>query len=199
MHLQPSDRAEPEPEPDDLDRRTAARLLRQRTDRGWSIDELAARSGVSRSTLSRIERGRSRPTPSVLHRLCAAHSLTLSRLFADVENGPPGRVTAERQQVWRDPATGYLRRCVSPLHPELRAELVAVELPAGAAVEYDRPPVHDLEHHLWLQEGPLTVSVGDKVWVLEPGDCLRYRLDGASRLHRPGPDGARYLLVLVTP
>lgn len=39
-------------------------LRRLRNERGWSLDELAARSGVGRSTLSSLESGKSRRNPN---------------------------------------------------------------------------------------------------------------------------------------
>src|SRR5690606_17551455 len=49
--------------------RLAARLAALRSERGWSLQDLAQRSGVSRSNLSRIERGEISPTADVLVRL----------------------------------------------------------------------------------------------------------------------------------
>ena len=52
--------------------RLAQRLRELRHERGWSLDELAARSGVSRATLSRLENNEVSPTAAVLGRLCPA-------------------------------------------------------------------------------------------------------------------------------
>lgn len=56
---------------DDLDARLARRLAELRTSRGWSLDALAARSGVSRATLSRLENAEVSPTAALLGKLCA--------------------------------------------------------------------------------------------------------------------------------
>ncbi|TDC78878.1 helix-turn-helix domain-containing protein [Streptomyces hainanensis] len=187
------------PDSTDIDRRLAARLAALRRARDWSLDELAARSGVSRSTLSRLERAEISATAAQLGRLGAAHGLTMSRLLAEVEHEPPELLRADRQPRWTDPATGFARRSVSPPQPGLRAELVEGTLPAGATLGYDAPPVAGLEHHLWVLAGELAITVSDAEHALGPGDCLRYRLRGASRFHCPGPGPARYVLAVVLP
>ena len=52
-----------------FERQLAERLAALRTAAGWSLDELATRSGVSRATLSRLERAETSPTATLLSRL----------------------------------------------------------------------------------------------------------------------------------
>ncbi|MEU1368315.1 XRE family transcriptional regulator [Streptomyces sp. NPDC005803] len=177
----------------------AARLGELRVERGWSLDELARRSGLSRSTLSRLERGELSPTAAQLGRLCSVHERTMSRLLLEVEAQPPQFVPAGQQTVWRDEATGFVRRSVSPPHAGLRAEVVEGVLGPGAAIAYEDPPVPGLEQHIWVLEGTLEVTVDDTVHPVGPGDCLRFRLRGPSRFHCPGPERVRYALMIVAP
>lgn len=189
----PAARVEP------LEHRIADRLSRLRAARGWSLDVVGERTGISRATLSRIERAELSPTAAMLGRLCAVYGWTLSRLMAEAETRPPQLVPAADQTAWTDPGTGYVRRVVSPPSPELRGELVEVRIPAGAAVSFDTAPVAGLEHHLWMLEGTLTVDVDGATHRLRPGDCLRYRLSGPSRFEAAGRRAARYLVALVHP
>lgn len=182
-----------------LDRRLAARLQRLRVQRGWTLDDLAARSGVSRATLSRLERGETSPTASLLNRLCAAHGLSMSRLLAEVEARPVRRLALAEQASWRDPASGFVRRMVSPPAAGFAGELIAGELPAGARVHYDEVSVPGLEHHLLLLDGALTLTLDGASHHLQPGDSLRYRLWGPSTFLAPGPRPARYVLALCQP
>ncbi|WP_326561021.1 helix-turn-helix domain-containing protein [Micromonospora sp. NBC_01796] len=181
------------------DARLAARLAELRGEHGWSLDELAKRSGVSRSTLSRIERGEISPTASLLGKLCTVYRRTLSRLLSEVESEPTRLVRAAEQPVWVDATTGFRRRSVSPPHAGLRAEVIEGTLPAGATIDYDDPPVPGLEQHLWLLEGRLRLTVQGETHDLESGDSLRFRLWGTSRFDCPGPTPARYVLALVLP
>src|SRR5215468_719908 len=97
-----------------IERRIAQRLGRLRGERGWSLDALADRTGISRATLSRLERAELSPTAAMLGTLCTVYGWTLSRLMADAETRPPNVVRAAEQAAWTDPGSGYRRRAVSP-------------------------------------------------------------------------------------
>ncbi|MFE0803641.1 helix-turn-helix domain-containing protein [Streptomyces sp. NPDC058812] len=185
--------------PDPVDARLAARLAELRAERGWSLGELAERSGVSRSTLSRAERAEISPTASLLNRLCAVYGRTMSRLLSEVEAEPALLVRAGEQPVWEDRSAGFVRRSVSPPHAGLRGELVEGRLAAGADLAYDRPPVPGLEQHIWVLEGALEVTAQDVEHHLGTGDCLRMRVWGPTRFWCAGPEDVRYALVVVLP
>src|SRR5471032_188196 len=97
---------------DDLSRRLAHRLKLERDSRGWSLADLAARSGVSKATISKIERSEVSPTAVVLVRLASAFDLTLAGLMLRAEGRGDRLSHASEQPIWRDPETGYLRRQV---------------------------------------------------------------------------------------
>jgi transcriptional regulator with XRE-family HTH domain len=181
---------------DAADMRLAQRLRALRRARSWSLDELSALSGVSRASLSRIENGEVSPTASVLGRLAGAHRTTVSRLLADIEGDAPALVRRREQPEWVDPATGFRRRSVSPPSLSFDCELLSCELPAGARIDYPLPPRLGLEHHLYLIDGALELAVEGIVHRLRAGDCLRYKLTGASRFFANGRRAARYILVL---
>ncbi|MGW0600451.1 helix-turn-helix domain-containing protein [Streptomyces sp. NPDC002776] len=186
-------------EVDPVDVRLGARLAALRAERGWSLGEVAERSGVSKSTLSRVERAEISPTAALLNRLCGVYGRTMSQLLSEVESEPALLVRAAEQQVWADRASGFVRRSVSPPHPGLRGELVEGRLAAGADIAYDRPPVPGLEQHLWVLEGELEVTAQDAQHHLEAGDCLRLRVWGPTRFRCTGTGEARYVLAVVLP
>jgi transcriptional regulator with XRE-family HTH domain len=184
---------------EEMDVRLAERLAELRVARGWSLDELARRAAISRSTLSRLERGEISPTAALLNKLCVVYERTMSRLLAEVESDPPQLVRAEEQTVWRDEESGFVRRSVSPPHPGLRGEVVEGTLRPGADIGYDTPPVPGIEQHIWVLEGALEMTANGRVHTVEAGDCLRFRLWDASRFRCPGPDPVRYVLFVVLP
>ena len=186
-------------DPASIDHQIARRLAGLRAERGWSLERLANRTGISRATLSRLERCELSPTAGMLTTLCRQYGWTLSRLMAEAENGPPSLVRAKEQLSWKDPGSGYVRRVVSPPHPQLRGELVEVSLPAGASVSYETSPLPGLEHHLWMLDGVLDLEIEGAALRLQKGDCARYVLSGASRFECRGKRPARYLVSLVRP
>lgn len=185
----------------DVNERLARRLKSLREERGWSLDALATRSGVSRSNISLIERGQSSPTASVLDKLAAGLGVTLASLFEEPQASgtaasPLARVA--EQPVWTDPASGYLRRNVSP---PVRSpiQLVDVRFPAGQRVAYDASARdEDVHQQVWMIDGAMSLTVGETTWRLEAGDCLAMTLDAPIVFHNPGAREARYLVALVT-
>lgn len=182
---------------DSVDQLIAQRLKALRGERGWSLDELAARSEVSRATLSRLENGETSPTTAVLGRLCSAYGMTLSRLMLMVEEGFAPVVRQAEQPVWNDAEAGFLRRSVSPPATNLAGEALECVLEPATRLDYDGPPRQGMEHHLYLLEGALEVTVEGRSHSLRPGDCLRYQLFGASSFVTPRESGARYVLFMV--
>ncbi len=180
-----------------IDRRIARRLKDLRGERGWALDDLAKRSGISRATLSRLENAEVSPTASVLGKLCSAYGLTLSRLMLMVEDDFPPLVRRDAQPVWIDPATGFRRRIVSPPARALAGEALECTLGPGTHIEYDGPPRPGLEHHVLMLDGRLSITVAGHIHDLEQGDCLRYRLFGPSAFDTPPDEGARYILFTV--
>lgn len=185
--------------PDPVDARLGSRLAELRAEHGWSLGELAERSGISKSTLSRAERAEISPTAALLNRLCNVYGRTMSQLLSEVEAEPAPVLRAAEQQVWEDRASGFVRRSVSPPHGGLRGELVEGRLAAGADLAYDRPPVPGLEQHIWVLDGTLAVTAQGSEHQLETGDCLRLRVWGPTRFRCAGPQETRYVLAVVRP
>jgi len=168
-----------------------------RAERGWSLDELARRSDVSRATLSRLENAEVSPTASVLGRLAAAYGLTISRLMYMAEDEFVAVVRRDAQSLWTDSELGFRRRSVSPPARALAGEALECELEPGVRIDYERVPRRGVEHHLLLLEGRLEVTVDGRTHALQPGDCLRYQLFGPSAYATPEQCGARYVLFMV--
>ncbi|WP_292896746.1 helix-turn-helix domain-containing protein [Nitratireductor sp.] len=183
--------------PFNVDRRIAERLRTLRQERGWSLEDLAGRSAVSRATLSRLENAEVSATATVLGRLCQAYGITLSRLMHLVEDDFPPLVPRAAQTVWEDARSGFTRRIVSPPARALVGEAMEGALRPGARIIYDGPPRAGLEHHLVLLQGTLHITVDGMAYTLHPGDCLRYQLRGPSRFDADASAGARYLLFTV--
>jgi transcriptional regulator with XRE-family HTH domain len=186
----------------DLTLRIAARVKALRETLGLSLEALSAASGVSRSMLSLIERAETSPTAVVLQRLAAGLGVTLAALFdppvaddADAQ-GPIAR--RARQTEWRDPASGYRRRNVSPTDHKYPSSIVDVHFPAGERVAFE-PTRRDGRYaqYVWVLSGTMRVTVGREQHELQLGDCLAMSLDEPVVFHNPGSKAARYAVVLM--
>src|SRR5476651_1365033 len=155
---------------DDAGARIAARLRLERDSRGWSLADLAERSGVSKAMISKIERDEVSPTAVLLVRLAGAFDLTLAGLLLRAE-GQERLTRAAEQPVWRDPKTGYLRKQVfnRPDHP---LEIIEVELPARQQVVLPASSYAHIRQAVWVQTGSLVIIEAGERQVLATGDCL---------------------------
>lgn len=177
---------------------TRIRDLRKGAD--LSLERLAEASGVSRSMISLIERGETSPTAAVLNKLADALGVTLAALFTQEAEGSVVSPLARRgdQQVWRDPASGYLRRHVSPIGFPSALELVEVTFPAGESVAFENM-TRSVETHqqVWILDGEMDITVEAETWSLGAGDCLAMVLGHRIVFTNPTKKPARYLVALV--
>jgi len=149
--------------------------------------------------ISLIERGESSATAVVLEKLAASLGVALAGLFEDPEAPASPVAKREAQPQWRDPASGYLRRNLSPPGFAAPLQLVEVEFPPGTRVAYESGaravPVHQ---QIWMLEGTIELRVGDERFHLEAGDCLAMQLDRPTGFRNPGRKRARYLVAILS-
>jgi transcriptional regulator with XRE-family HTH domain len=183
----------------DLNMRIAERVRDLRALRALSLEALAERSGVSRSMISLIERGESSPTAVLLERLATGLSVPLASLFEAPAASPEPIARRADQVQWRDPASGYVRRNVSPGGFASPIRIVEVEFPAGARVAFDTG-ARDVRVHqqVWVLEGAIDVWVGDERHQLRTGDCFAFVLDRPTAFHNRTRKIARYAVVVVS-
>ena len=100
------------------------------------------------------------------------------------------------QPVWRDPATGYVRRQVSA-SANIPIELTEVDLPAGAAVSFPASSYAFISQVIWVLAGRLTFVEGETAHDIGPGDSfeLGAPVDRTFRNDTDAP--CRYLVVVL--
>lgn len=181
----------------DINQRIAARARQIRVERGLSLEALAERSGVSRSMISLIERGESSPTAVLLERLATGLGVPLASLF-DPPAAAPDPVSRRKDQVeWRDPASGYVRRNVSPSGFPSPLQIVEVAFPPGARVAYETAERPGVTHQqVWVLQGALEVTLGKTRYVLATGDCLSLVLDQPITYRNRTTRPARYAVII---
>ncbi|HEV2327605.1 MAG TPA: XRE family transcriptional regulator [Verrucomicrobiae bacterium] len=190
-------------EASDLTRRIAERLRQLRATRRFSLDILARRSGVSRSMISLIERGESSPTAVVLDKLAASLGVAMASLFdapaiaAEPNKGPVAR-RAEQAQ-WRDPASGYLRRVISPPGVRQPVQIIEVLFPPRARVAFEasRRDSH-VHQQVWVLEGEIEIASDAERYRLREGDCPAMQLERPKMFYNPTRKTTRYAIVVAT-
>ena len=183
-------------DPDRQARAIAERIRLERESRGWSLAELAARSGVSKAMISKVERCEASPTATVLGRLSGAFGLPLSVLLALAEREGDRLARRHDQPVWTDPETGYTRRTLSPaLGGQL--ELLEVELPPGVRVPYPASAFSFQHQQLLVLEGRLDFIEGSRSYRLGAGDCLQLGAPADCVFVNESDGPTRYLVALT--
>jgi transcriptional regulator with XRE-family HTH domain len=184
-----------------IDNVIADRIRNLRKTQGLTLEQLADSSGVSRSMISLIERQETSPTAAVLNKLADAFGISLPALFAeDTQAITPVPVARRSEQtVWSDPASGYVRRHLSPVGIASPIELVEVEFPAGETVVFDNPIRKvGIQQQLWMLNGAMDITTHAQTWHLSSGDCLAMELGERITFHNPTAKPARYVLALTT-
>ena len=187
------------PDNQDINARIAGRVRSLRTELGLTLDALATKCEVSRSMLSLIERGESSATAVVLDKIATGLGVSLASLFDD-ESAPANPISRRADRVpWRDPASGYIRRNISPPNFPSPIHIVEVVLPAGASVAYETG-ARDVNIHqqIWVQTGKIELSLGADTYHLAEDDCLAMQLDAPTTFHNRTDQPARYIVVIVT-
>lgn len=157
----------------DLTGALARTLQTLRAERGWSLDHLAARSGVSKGVLVALEQARSNPNLATLARLSDAFGVPVTRLV-DVPGEPEVRVTGldQARTLWRGPSGGS-GTIIAATEPPWAAELWRWTLMPGESSggEGHAPATREMA---WVEEGILTLTVAGLHHRVGPGECARF-------------------------
>jgi transcriptional regulator with XRE-family HTH domain len=178
------------------------RLRSLRTARAWTLDELAARSGVSRRMIVNIEQGSANASIATLLRLGSAFGVALSELVEGLESsGPAGsqvRRAGERSVLWSGEHGGEAVMVASANVPDM-VELWDWTLGPGDAHESEAhaPGTRELIHVL---SGQVRVTVGENETVdLAAGDAVSFPGDRPHGYSNPGRSRARFALTVYEP
>jgi transcriptional regulator with XRE-family HTH domain len=157
-----------------------------RAQKGWSLEQLAAASGVSRSMLSQIERDRVNPTVAVAQRIAAAFEVSLGSLVDGPNYAPAIDVirASDRAYHFRSESDCEIRT-LSPLHLEKEAEFYELRFRPGVALK-SAPHFAGTREMLTVVQGSLRVTSGKDVANLGPGDSAHYRADVPHAIENTG-------------
>jgi transcriptional regulator with XRE-family HTH domain len=154
---------------DDLDDALAgvgARLRSLRQQRETTLTELSAATGISVSTLSRLESGSRKPTLELLLPLARAHGVTLDEL---VDAPPTGDPRIHLRPVTRQGMTTIpLTRRAGGI------QAYTMVIPARSRRAAPEPKTHEGYEWLYVLNGRLRLVLGDHDLVLAPGEAAEF-------------------------
>jgi transcriptional regulator with XRE-family HTH domain len=174
----------------------ARTLQALRAERGWSLDQLAARSGVSKGVLVSLEQGRSNPNLATLARIGDAFGLPVTRLI-DPPSEPSVRITGPEQArtLWQG-ASGGTGTIIAATDPPWAAELWRWNVMPGESFGGDAHATRELA---WVEEGTLTLTVAGVRHQVGPGQCARFPGSLPHSYANEGTTPVRLTMVVVIP
>ena len=188
----------PETSPEAINENLGRRVKKLRTDRGWSLEELAGASGVSRSMLSEIEREKANPTLTVTFRIARAFGLTLQEIIESAETSASKIQViraSDRAQVYRSDKQCEIRT-LSPLNLEKDVEFYELTLRPGGALR-SQPHFEGTREFLTVEEGSVRIESGTDTDELGKGDSGTYRADVPHAILNTGKAAALVFLVVI--
>lgn len=154
---------------EDLDQALDAvgpRLRALRKQRETTLNDLAAATGISVSTLSRLESGTRRPTLELLLPLARAHSVTLDELVGAPPTGDP--------RIHLRPVTRFGMTMLPLTRRAGGIQAYKLIIPAGSDRRAPEPKTHDGYEWLYVLNGRLRMVLGEHDLILTPGEAAEF-------------------------
>jgi transcriptional regulator with XRE-family HTH domain len=172
-----------------------ARVRHHRHQARLSLEALAARSGVSRATLSKIERGERNPSLTVAARVADAVGAPLAELLGHHDTPAVRVVRGDSEARLVDRTSGAVRESVLPAIDGVEVVRYTL-LPNSSAGPFHPHPAGAREVFIVL-EGVLQVQSGIHRVELEAGDVAAVPGDLSHSLTNPGDSATRVMLILI--
>lgn len=169
-----------------------------RAERGWSLDSLAARSGVSKGALVAVEQGRSNPNLATLARLGDAFGVPVTRLLEGADESVVTVSSHDDARVLWSGSAGGSGTIIAATPPPWAAELWRWRLQPGEKSGGDAhgPATREMT---WVESGEVLLTVAGQHYHLKTGQCARFPGDLQHAYANSGRDPAVLTMVFVIP
>jgi transcriptional regulator with XRE-family HTH domain len=173
----------------------ATNLARVRSERGWTLRELAANSDVSKALLSKIERSDGNPAMETLFRIASALGCSMSELLA-VEVLQLAVVRADEGRSIESEHGELITRLIFAMGASRRAEIFEFTMVANVRSEWLGRPGYGVTEFAVVIRGSVRAGVVGSEQLLEPGDAISFR-HGAQNVYESLDDSARMICVVA--
>jgi transcriptional regulator with XRE-family HTH domain len=167
------------------------RLFALRSARGWTLEELAERSGLSKPFLSRLESGSRQPSIAAILTLARVFGVPMGSLF-ETEHTDESCIVVRGKDVAIRQGDGV---SYAPMSSDSRFNLQPIRLLISSSRSGAERYQHEGEEWVYVLSGRLRLSLGEKQHIIDAGDAAHFD----SRLpHRlDALDGKDAIIVLV--
>ena len=166
-------------------RAVGPRLRQLRLEREATLTDLAEETGISVSTLSRLESGQRKPTLELLLPVARAHRVALVELVDAPETGDP--------RVRSKPVVRHGRTFISLTRRPGGLQSFKMILP----VDREEPSLKTHEGYEWLYvlSGGVRLVLGSRDLTLGPGEVVEFDTRTPHWIGNPGPTPAEVLAI----
>ena len=181
---------------DEISQRTGRAVKHQRDAAGLSLRALAARSGISSSMISAIERGTKSPTVTTVVRLAQALGVSAAALI----DGGTGRTSRIRVLRGGEGAGGEHPapwESLNPPTPGSRIDFVRYQIPPSTVLGPATAHAPGTIEHMHVAAGTVRVTVGDETAELVAGDSCSCRTDAPHGVENPDPSVEALIYLIV--
>ncbi|WP_145537536.1 helix-turn-helix domain-containing protein [Yersinia kristensenii] len=153
-----------------------SQLKKVRNERGWSLSQTAAQTGVSKAMLGQIERGESSPTVAILWKIASGLNVSFSQFLET----PPAQSAALHRYglltTFNSETSGMLVVPLFPYDATLRMDMFVIDLDPGGCSE-STPHEAGVIEHVIVIKGELMLTVDGVTRKLCAGEALRFAAD----------------------
>jgi transcriptional regulator with XRE-family HTH domain len=181
---------------DDVNLRMGRAVKQRREAAGFSLRMLAARSGISSSMISDIERGTKSPTVTTVVRLARALGVTAAALV-DGGTGPAPRIRVLRRGDAAGGEHPARWKSLGPAAPGSRIDFVRYQIPPSTVLGPAAAHAPGTVEHVHVATGTVRVTVGDEMAELAAGDSCSCRTDVPHAIENPDPSAEALIYLIV--
>jgi transcriptional regulator with XRE-family HTH domain len=172
-----------------------ANLKQHRTQKGWTLEDLAKRSGLSKPFLSRLESGDRQASIAAVLTLSQVFGLSLAEMFETQVALDPCLIVRKAEAA---PREAYGLTYVPLSHAGHRFNLRPIRVTVSPNRTGDEHYRHEGEEWIYVLSGEITLSLAGETYDLDAGDAVHFD----SRLpHRviPRSRKAPEILLVASP
>jgi transcriptional regulator with XRE-family HTH domain len=181
---------------DEVSLRVGRAVKQQREAAGFSLRVLAARSGISASMISDVERGSKSPTVTTVVRLAQALGTSVAALV-DGGTAPSPRIRILRRGEGAGGEHPARWNSLGPAAPGSRIDFVRYQIPPSTALGPATAHAHGTIEHMHVATGTVRVTVGDETAELFEGDSCSCRTDAPHGVENPDPSAEALIYLIV--
>ncbi|HEV2823809.1 MAG TPA: XRE family transcriptional regulator [Actinomycetota bacterium] len=185
------------PEPDDVNAAVGRNVRGHRTRLAWTLEDLAARAGVSKGMLLQVEQARTNPSVATICRLATALGVSVASLV-EAPEGPSVRVVRADEGVtlWTGGNKDSAARRMVGSGTSQQVELWDVRMVPGDGFSSEGHPTGTRELLLVI-EGELTLVLDGTPHLVGAGDAIAFVADRPHAYRNLGTAPLRYSLSVV--